>query len=60
MFIRIMKFNCQLSMVTYGNCVRVASIALDILFLIDLSVYILFFYWVFIIITVIIELTEFS
>ena len=55
-----MKFNCQLNMVTSGNCVQVTSIVLNTLFLISLSVYMQFFYWVFQIMTVIMKLTEFS
>ena len=55
-----MKFNCQLNMVTSGNCVQVTSIVINILFLIGLSVYMYLFYWIFRIMTVIMKLTEFS
>ena len=54
-----MNFNCQLNMVTSGNCVQVTSIVLNTLFLIGLSVYMLFFYWIFKSMTVIVKLTEF-
>ena len=47
-------------MVISGNCVQVTSIVLNALFLIDLSVYIKFFYCKFKIMTVIIMLTEYS
>ena len=40
-----MKFNCQLNMVTFSNCVKVTS------FLVNLSVYIQIFYWIFRIMT---------
>ena len=55
-----MKFNCQLNMVTFNNCVQLTSIALKTLFLIGLSVYMYFFYWVFKNMTVIIKLTALS
>ena len=55
-----MKFNCQLNIVTSAKCLLVTSIVLNTLFLIDLSVYVLFFYWIFRIMTVNIKLTEFS
>ena len=59
MFIATMKLTCQLNMVTYGNCVQ-TSIVLNILFLIGLSAYMYFFYWIFRIMNVIIKFTEFS
>ena len=55
-----MKFNCQLNVVTYGNCVQITSIVLNTLFLIGLSVYMYFFYWIIRIMTVIIKLIKFS
>ena len=57
MFKTKIKLNCQLNMVTSGNCVQLTSIVLNTLFLIDLSAYMQFFYWLF---KIIIKLIEFS
>ena len=60
MFITTMKFNYQLNMFKSVNCVQLTSIVFNTIFLIDLSVYMQFFYWIFKIMTVIIKLTKFN